>query len=393
MDRKLIENISTRTEQAIKRKSAFGLPDRPAESGMRSDEIKKAFYASITDGDDSVLSEVKRVVNEANDIFEEVQEELDNKIGNEKSRAIDFAESERQKSKNLLVYPYTGGSALYGIEFVDNGDGTFTINGKQSSTTYHSTKYLFNFNNWTDKISPFKLKAGTYTFGLFGESNVGVSFVFTTDGSNYYNAQVGDPKTITITEEKSFEMYIQISKTNTYTFNNFVVKPMIVSGTELGEWQAWNGKTLREIDIKNFEHIETIYNSDSSDGNINWGYHNTGIRGGIKVTGKDFSKYKKLIVHVSFNTVISTYEIDLTKQTYTMLDTPLSDYRYNSIGSINSESHSSLYSSITLVNNSKTEIYHYSIGYYTLTSNTWNDRGNEVSNGAGYYIYKIEGVY
>lgn len=43
-----------------------------------------------------------------------------------------------------------------------------------------------------------------------------------------------------------------------------------------------------------FEKIETIYDMNSTDANINWGYTG-GIGNGATVTGKDFTKYKKLI--------------------------------------------------------------------------------------------------
>ena len=48
--------------------------------------------------------------------------------------------------------------------------------------------------------------------------------------------------------------------------------------------------------IKNggFKQVETIYDMNSTDANINWGYTG-GIGSGTTITGKDFTKYKKLI--------------------------------------------------------------------------------------------------
>ena len=43
-----------------------------------------------------------------------------------------------------------------------------------------------------------------------------------------------------------------------------------------------------------FEKTEIIYDMNSSDPNINWGY-TSGIGSSTTVTGKDFTKYKKLI--------------------------------------------------------------------------------------------------
>ncbi len=64
-----IRQISKETENAMLRKSAYGLPNRPSESGMKAEDIKKAFYKSLIDSENSLLSELKRVVSEANEIL------------------------------------------------------------------------------------------------------------------------------------------------------------------------------------------------------------------------------------------------------------------------------------------------------------------------------------
>ena len=59
---------------------------------------------------------------------------------------------------------------------------------------------------------------------------------------------------------------------------------------------------------------EVVYDMTSSDANINWGY-TSGIQNNITVTGKDFSKYEKLIAYCYTNYFIYPVEIDLTKLT------------------------------------------------------------------------------
>lgn len=59
---------------------------------------------------------------------------------------------------------------------------------------------------------------------------------------------------------------------------------------------------------------EVVYDMTSSDANINWGYPN-GIKNNVTVTGKDFSKYEKLIAYCYANYYIYPVEIDLTKST------------------------------------------------------------------------------
>lgn len=61
-----ISDISPETENSIKRKSAEMLPDNPTAAGMKAADIKAAFFKALTDGDASLLSELKRVIEEAN---------------------------------------------------------------------------------------------------------------------------------------------------------------------------------------------------------------------------------------------------------------------------------------------------------------------------------------
>ena len=61
-----IKKVSEETRAAIKRKSAYSLPNRPSEAGMKPDEIKRAFYQPVVDFTLSALGEVDRVVDEIN---------------------------------------------------------------------------------------------------------------------------------------------------------------------------------------------------------------------------------------------------------------------------------------------------------------------------------------
>ncbi len=61
-----ISAVTPATRQIIERKSAFTLPDRPSESGMKPAEIKRAFWSPVFDSQGSVLSELERIISEAN---------------------------------------------------------------------------------------------------------------------------------------------------------------------------------------------------------------------------------------------------------------------------------------------------------------------------------------
>lgn len=66
--------ISAEALAAIKRKSAFNLPDRPSERGMKPAEIKSALYAPITDSENSVIAELSRVIGELNLVLAQIEE-------------------------------------------------------------------------------------------------------------------------------------------------------------------------------------------------------------------------------------------------------------------------------------------------------------------------------
>ena len=72
MGEERIKNISAETKEAIKRKSAFSLPDSPSARGWKAAEIKRAFYDPIVGEENSVLSELSRIVKGVNEMYEDI---------------------------------------------------------------------------------------------------------------------------------------------------------------------------------------------------------------------------------------------------------------------------------------------------------------------------------
>lgn len=66
----MINKVSQTTKDAIKRKSAYALPDRPSDQGMKPDEIKRAFWQPIVDVTNSTIAELDRVIDELNRYIE-----------------------------------------------------------------------------------------------------------------------------------------------------------------------------------------------------------------------------------------------------------------------------------------------------------------------------------
>lgn len=72
----MINKTNEAVREAISRKSAYALPNRPSESGMKPDEIRRAFWGPVIDAEESVLSEIDRVVDEANEEFDAREDKI-----------------------------------------------------------------------------------------------------------------------------------------------------------------------------------------------------------------------------------------------------------------------------------------------------------------------------
>ena len=66
-----VKRVSEETRMNIQRKSAYTLPNRPTEQGMKPNELKRAFYGFVTEANNSMISEMNRVVDEANKALDE----------------------------------------------------------------------------------------------------------------------------------------------------------------------------------------------------------------------------------------------------------------------------------------------------------------------------------
>lgn len=76
-----INKVSSETKSAIRRKSAYTLPNNPTDSGYKADDIRRAFWQPIVDISQSAVAEVDRVVDEVNEILESASSEYDTITG------------------------------------------------------------------------------------------------------------------------------------------------------------------------------------------------------------------------------------------------------------------------------------------------------------------------
>lgn len=143
--------------------------------------------------------------------------------------------------KNLIPYPYASSSSSprvsAGITFIDNGDGTITING-QNDGTGNSIYYLVGGGN------TLTLPAGTYYANASAMYPTGGTITMY-DGSSYRGLSLSNPS-ITLTQQTTFtSVYYQITRNNTLSLDNVKFYPIMssVSGETVDNWEPYVGGT------------------------------------------------------------------------------------------------------------------------------------------------------
>lgn len=273
--------------------------------------------------------------------------------------SADFVEAERQKSKNLITQPYIDGNKeTFGITYVVNNDGSIIANG---TATWNATFDLCNKN----------FKAGSY-FATIKDATTGEIISSDFELQLIHNGQYFIVANKTFTLETETTCYFQLYVLNGATVNRSVIVEV-----------SREGAIVHEKDIADVEHIETIYDTNNSD--MDWGYDG-GIIGGVEVTGKDFSKYKKLRVYAYVYNTIINYDIQLNR----VVREQVAGYTHYGAGETPSYTNiGNYYASQSIVNTAKTSFYHYNVGFREMGSSAFTNKNGDTN----YYVYKIEGVY
>lgn len=188
-----------------------------------------------------------------------------------------FADAERQKSKNLIPFPYYDGNSKThnGITFTVNNNQSVSVTGSITNHDSNAVMYLA----WD-----MPLKAGTYS--IFNDSSNADISVVVWIADNYYSDE------FTLSSDTTAKIYLQVSKVATQTFNT-TVKFMLNEGGIDTDWQPYHGEIVHQGDITPV----VLYDKNSANANINWGYTN-GISTSIGLTleDKDFNGYSRLKV-------------------------------------------------------------------------------------------------
>ena len=90
-EKSFLTGVSKEEVEALKRASAYSLPDSPADQGLRAKRVKPAFYQFLTDGQYSLVALLQRIIDEANEALVSLQGEVGTKANKESvSAALDL---------------------------------------------------------------------------------------------------------------------------------------------------------------------------------------------------------------------------------------------------------------------------------------------------------------
>ena len=123
--------------------------------------------------------------------------------------------------KNLITFPYfSGSSEIGGVSYVDNGDGTITLNNTSTNKTY------FYFTHDTNAPT---YPAGTYTIsGMPKNSGIDLR-VLDIDNNTIIARDYGNGVTFKLSAPTRLRIYLYFNEG--YSFDNLIITPQLELGT------------------------------------------------------------------------------------------------------------------------------------------------------------------
>lgn len=135
-----VNKIKPEVREAIKRKSAFSLPDSPGSSGYKPEDIRRALYRPIIDETNSLVAEVDRLAEEVNRGLEDTLKDVDTSADKKLEEIL-------KKIPSLSVTQIDGGYRITvkgesGEEFFDVMNGKDGEDGESTSASKISVKEI-----------------------------------------------------------------------------------------------------------------------------------------------------------------------------------------------------------------------------------------------------------
>lgn len=211
--------------------------------------------------------------------------------------SADFAESERQKSKNLVYINGHKRSSTAGVDYVFDGEN-------QALLIHGTTTAIGSLGSHGIEVNIGKLKANTtYTITIYHErGSVSLSgysvLYFSFDGiGNQTMILDGNTKSITFTPTAdTYLSSITLDMASNNNYNDVVYRFQIEEGEVATEWQYPYGAIVHKEDIADVEHYEKFYSVLDGKTTINNEDFGSGLPISTNIISDTFSKYKALII-------------------------------------------------------------------------------------------------
>lgn len=230
-------------------------------------------------------------------------------LSSETELTLNFAESERQKSKNLFDY-----TKAYGyLASSSNNDGSFNINVE--NFYYAEIRYKLEM-----KIGqPYAFSAYINNFTSSSSSQVNFSarvmYIDGTGDEAQAQALIGQRVSFTLTPKKEVDyiLFRLLRTSEKVNMSGVVSDIQLEQGSVATDYQPYNGAIVHEKEIADVEHIETIYDySDTNKQTIDGVAYTNGILFNSSATytfDNLRNKYKGVYVDIKLYTPSNTVTI------------------------------------------------------------------------------------
>lgn len=283
--------------------NVFSIEDDPVTVLEKINQVER-YLKEIDTHVDTSINTANEALEKANNAFEANGTLVKINGENQLTWSADFAESERQKSKNLFGILKTYSITQNNITITINSDTQkILINGTASS----SGTIAFS----SDEIAPISVKNGEY-FTISKTPNVainvGINNKESPSGSIIYVNNTEKAYTNTITQDdKANRLYFWYDTGD--TFNNVEFGIQVEKGSVATDYQPYNGAIVHEKDIE----PDLIYDIDTKN-TIGGTAYASGINYGT-IINNDFTPYKKVKVYAYRpQNGPFTYEINLEQK-------------------------------------------------------------------------------
>lgn len=318
-----IKKVDESTRQSIKNKSAFSLPTRPSEAGMKADSIKRTFYQPIVDMTQSALGEIDRVADETNAALNEISAEVlqnakeytDTKINNfQIFEIVNQLPATGDKNKLYLLIKDGVEGDLYGeYLYTDSGwefigevsvkSGTIVyVNGVQQSVLYFSRNPQEEIDSINEDIQGISTNLQNATDDI---QNISADLQDTLERLTKtendivgLNTEIANKTVVKVGGVAQSE--VDFTRNPQTQLDEKATKTELTAGLA-GKQPVGDYATIEEL--KSIDTQEIVYDKDSSDPAINLGYPNGILAGAEAITSINFSKYKYVIVECLMSTI------------------------------------------------------------------------------------------